>query len=49
MSGHLQSSAAEARDELLAVLDETAPSNLADWTSKDVPEARRLLDSIRDR
>jgi hypothetical protein len=39
---------AEARRELQAVLDEKDPSNLADWTMKDVPEARRLLDSIRE-
>jgi tetratricopeptide (TPR) repeat protein len=40
---------AEARRELQAVLDEKDPSNLADWTVKDVPDARRLLESIRDR
>ena len=40
---------AEARRELQAVLDEKDPSNAADWTIKDVPEARALLDSIRDR
>jgi tetratricopeptide (TPR) repeat protein len=33
----------EARRELQAVLDEKAPSNAADWTLKDSPEARRLL------
>lgn len=33
----------EARRELQAVLDEKAPSNRADWTLKDAPEARRLL------
>jgi tetratricopeptide (TPR) repeat protein len=33
----------EARRELQAVLDEKAPSNPADWTLKDAPEARRLL------
>jgi tetratricopeptide (TPR) repeat protein len=33
----------EARRELQAVLDEKAPSNAADWTMKDAPEARRLL------
>jgi tetratricopeptide (TPR) repeat protein len=33
----------EARRELQAVLDERAPSNAADWTLKDTPEARRLL------
>jgi tetratricopeptide (TPR) repeat protein len=36
----------EARRELQAVLGETAPSNPADWTVKDVPEARRLLQSL---
>jgi tetratricopeptide (TPR) repeat protein len=41
--------AAEARRELQAVLEEKDPSNLADWTVKDVPDARRLLESIRDR
>jgi hypothetical protein len=40
---------AEARRELQAVLDEKDPSNPADWTVKDVPDARRLLESIRDR
>ena len=40
---------AQARRELQAVLDEKDPSNLADWTAKDVPDARRLLESIRDR
>lgn len=40
---------AQARRELSAVLDEKDPSNLADWTVKDVPDARRLLESIRDR
>ena len=34
---------AEARRELQAVLDEKVPSNPADWTLKDSPEARRLL------
>jgi tetratricopeptide (TPR) repeat protein len=34
---------AEARRELQAVLDEKAPSNVADWTMKDVGEARALL------
>jgi tetratricopeptide (TPR) repeat protein len=39
---------AEARRELQTVLAEKDPSNLADWTLKDVPEARRLLESIRE-
>jgi tetratricopeptide (TPR) repeat protein len=37
----------EARRELTAVLEERAPRNPADWTVKDVPEARRLLDTLR--
>jgi hypothetical protein len=36
----------EARRELQAVLEETSPTNLADWTMKDVREARELLESI---
>jgi tetratricopeptide (TPR) repeat protein len=40
---------AEARKELQAVLDERAPDNLADWTTKDSKRAQRLLESIRDR
>ncbi|HEU4369524.1 MAG TPA: tetratricopeptide repeat protein [Methylomirabilota bacterium] len=44
-----QNRLAEARRELQAVLDETAPSNLADWTLKDSRDARQLLESIRDR
>lgn len=38
---------AEARRELQAVLAESSPTNRADWTVKDAPEARRLLESIR--
>ena len=38
---------AEARRELQAVLDEPAPTNPADWTLKDVGDARALLGSIR--
>ena len=37
----------EARRELTAVVEETAPRNLADWTVKDVPEAKRLLEGIK--
>jgi predicted Zn-dependent protease len=37
----------EARRELTAVLEERAPRNPADWTVKDVPEARRLLETLR--
>ena len=40
---------AEARKELQAVLDEQAPDNVADWTTKDSRRARELLESIRDR
>jgi tetratricopeptide (TPR) repeat protein len=36
----------EARRELTAVVEEKAPRNLADWTMKDVPEAKRLLAEI---
>jgi hypothetical protein len=37
----------EARRELTAVVEETAPRNLADWTVKDVPEAKRLLEGMK--
>jgi tetratricopeptide (TPR) repeat protein len=40
---------ADARRELQAVLDEKAPSIVADWTVKDVPKTRTLLESLRDR
>lgn len=40
---------AEARTELARVVDERAPTIVADWTVKDVPRARALLDSIRDK
>ena len=40
---------AEARYQLQAVLDERAPTNLADWTLKDSPEAKALLNGIRGR
>ena len=39
----------EARRELQRVIDESAPTYLADWTVKDLPRARRLIESIRDR
>jgi tetratricopeptide (TPR) repeat protein len=39
---------AEARRELTRVLEERAPRLVADWTVKDVPRARALLDSLRD-
>jgi hypothetical protein len=41
--------AADAEREALAVLDEKAPSNPADWTVKDVPQAKALLDQIKGR
>ncbi len=40
---------ADARRELQRVIDETAPRNVADWTVKDLPRARALLESIKDR
>lgn len=39
----------EARRELRRVLEETAPTSVADWTARDVPRARALLESIRER
>jgi tetratricopeptide (TPR) repeat protein len=36
----------EARRELEAVLEETAPTSLADWTVKDRPRAERLLAAL---
>jgi tetratricopeptide (TPR) repeat protein len=41
-----QGRAAEARRELRAVLDEPAPANPAEWTMRDAPEARALLDAL---
>jgi tetratricopeptide (TPR) repeat protein len=38
---------ADAVHELEAVLSETAPANPAEWTMKDVPEARQLLATSR--
>lgn len=40
---------ADARRELNRVVNETAPTSLADWTMRDRPRARALLDSIRDK
>ena len=37
---------AEARRELQAVLDETAPTNPAEWSMRDVPTARSLLEAL---
>lgn len=39
----------EARRELTRVLEERAPTIVADWTIKDVPRARTLLESVRDK
>src|SRR5262245_3837294 len=36
----------DARAELQRVLDEKAPSNLADWTLRDAPDARKLIESL---
>jgi tetratricopeptide (TPR) repeat protein len=38
-----------ARQELRRVVQERAPTNLADWTVKDRPRARELLDAIKDK
>ena len=35
---------AEGREELQRVVAEAEPANLADWTMKDAPEARALLE-----
>jgi len=40
---------AEARQELDAVLAETAPTDQPRWTLKEVPRARRMLESIREK
>jgi tetratricopeptide (TPR) repeat protein len=37
----------EARQELQRVVDERAPNNIADWTAKDLPRARQLLESLK--
>lgn len=37
----------EARRELARVIEERAPNSIADWTVKDVPRARALLDSLK--
>jgi tetratricopeptide (TPR) repeat protein len=39
----------EARRELTQVIDERAPTNVADWTVKDRPRAQELLESLRDK
>jgi len=40
---------AEARRELEAVLAERAPTDRPRWTLKEVPRARQMLESIRDK
>ncbi len=40
---------AEARQELQAVLAERAPTDRPRWTLKEVPRARQMLESIRDK
>jgi tetratricopeptide (TPR) repeat protein len=40
---------ADARRELERVVGERAPHSPADWTIKDLPRARELLDSIRSK
>ena len=39
----------EARQQLTRVLEEKAPTNIADWHAKDRPRARELLESLRDK
>jgi tetratricopeptide (TPR) repeat protein len=41
-----QGRAAEARHESRAVLDETVPTNPAEWATRDAPEARALLAAL---
>jgi len=38
---------ADARQELQRVVDERAPNSIADWTAKDLPRARQLLESLK--
>ena len=40
---------AEARAELQKVLAEKTPYNIADWTARDVPRAREILESIKSK
>jgi len=37
----------EARRELQRVVDERAPNSIADWTAKDLPRARQLIESLQ--
>lgn len=39
----------DARLELQRVVDETAPTNRADWAMRDLPRARVLLESVKDK
>ena len=39
----------DARRELTRVIDEKTPTNRADWIMRDVPRAKSLLESIRDK
>jgi tetratricopeptide (TPR) repeat protein len=39
----------DARRELQRVIAERAPTLVADWTTKDLPRARALLESIKDK
>jgi tetratricopeptide (TPR) repeat protein len=39
--------AGDARRELQHILDEKSPQNVADWTVKDAPRARQLLESLK--
>jgi tetratricopeptide (TPR) repeat protein len=39
----------EARRELQRVIAERAPTLVADWTAKDLPRARALIESIKDK
>lgn len=39
----------EARAELTRVIEEGAPTFIADWTVKDRPRAKELLESLRDK
>ena len=41
-----QGRVAEARQEIMAVLDETAPTNPAEWSMRNAPEARLLLEAL---
>lgn len=40
---------AAARRELESVVNESAPANIADWTTKDLPRAQKLLAEIKEK